>query len=68
MSKENKRFHFKSTEAVREEVADLVKKGIIVPLQIAYETGVSQATVYNFINGKGSNSKIIDWYLGREEN
>ena len=68
MSKENKRFHFKSTEAVREEVTDLVKKGIIVPLQIAYETGVSQATVYNFINGKGSNSKIIDWYLGREEN
>lgn len=58
---------FKSMVQIREDIVEAIKAANIEVVTIAYEAGVSPATVYNFINRKSYNQKIIDWYLNKEE-
>ena len=58
---------FKSMVQVREDIVEAIKSANIEVVTIAYEAGVSPATVYNFINKKSYNQKIIDWYLNKED-
>ncbi len=55
-----------SLSVLRDEIIAMVEEGKITALQIAYEAGVSQPTVYAFLANKNLNVKIIDWYLGKE--
>lgn len=54
-----------SLSVLRDEITAMVDEGKITALQIAYEAGVSQPTVYAFLANKNLNVKIIDWYLGK---
>lgn len=58
---------FKSMVQIREDIVEAIKAANIEVVTIAYEAGVSPATVYNFINRKSYNQKIIDWYLNKED-
>ena len=58
---------FKSMVQIREDIVEAIKAANIEVVTIAYEAGVSPATVYNFINKKSYNQKIIDWYLNKED-
>ncbi len=55
----------KSMEDLRDQIIEEIKKRNIQPVQVAYEARVSTATVYNFLNKKSINMKIINWW-GKE--
>ena len=61
----NRSENIKSLVGLREEVIEAIRNEEIEPVKIAYEAGVSVATVYNFLKGKAFNTKIIEWYLAR---
>ena len=54
-----------SMEEMRDRIVTEIQKKGIDPVQIAYESGVSQSTVYNFLGKRSFNKRIVDWYLAK---